>query len=124
MLHDRPGLRARVFVSSVAPRVERRDPRAHATRTAPIDILRFVASRPANEPIRGADIPGLEAAGGSACIEWLAHCGLIEASVTAADCIVEGITAAGRALLAKAEAARALADGSAVTGGRLGAIHG
>lgn len=68
----------------------------------PVDILRFIASRPAGQPTRGADIPGLDAAGGSACIEWLAHCGLIEASVTASGYIVRGITAAGRALLAKA----------------------
>ena len=72
----------------------------------PIDILRFIASRPAGQPTRGAEIPGLEAAGGRACIEWLADCGLINASVTAADCIVEGITEAGRAMLAKAEALR------------------
>lgn len=68
----------------------------------PIDILRFIASRPAGEPTRGAEIPGLEAAGGRACIEWLAHCGLIEVTVTDSDCIIRGITAAGRAILARA----------------------
>lgn len=70
----------------------------------PIDILRFIASRPAGQPIRSADIPGLEAAGGRACVEWLADCGLIEASVTDSDCIIRDITEAGRAMLAKAEA--------------------
>ena len=68
----------------------------------PIDILRFIAERSAGQPTRGADIPGLEAAGGSACIEWLAHCGLIEATVSESGCIVGGITEAGNAMLAKA----------------------
>ena len=67
-----------------------------------IDILRFIASQPAGHSIRGADIPGLEAAGGSACIEWLAHSGLIDASVTDDECIVRGITERGAAMLAKA----------------------
>ena len=82
----------------------------------PIDILRFIASRPAGQSTRGADIPGLEAAGGRACIEWLAHCGLIEASVSESGCIVRGITEAGEAMLAKAgnsSSARASANRSA-----------
>ena len=72
----------------------------------PIDILRFIASRPAGQPTRDTDIPGLEAAGGRACIEWLTHCGLIEASVSESGCIVRGITDAGEAILAKAGAPR------------------
>ena len=77
----------------------------------PIDVLRFIAERPAGQPTRSADIPGLDAAGGSACIEWLAHCGLIEASVTASGCIVRGVTEAGRAILAKAGPSRPEAHG-------------
>ena len=66
-----------------------------------IDILRFIASQPAGQSIHGADIPGLDAAGGSACIEWLADRGLIDASVTDDECIVRGITEYGASMLAK-----------------------
>lgn len=71
-----------------------------------IDILRFIASQPAGQSTRGADIPGLEAAGGSACIEWLAHSGLIDASVTDDECIVRGITQYGAAMHARAAGAQ------------------
>lgn len=68
-----------------------------------VDILRFIAERPAGESTRGADIPGLEAGGGRACIEWLADRGLIDATVTDDECIVRGITERGAAMLAKAD---------------------
>jgi hypothetical protein len=70
-----------------------------------VAILRFIAERPAGQPARGADIPGLDAAGGRACIEWLADCGLINANVTDDECIVQGITDFGASMLARAAGA-------------------
>jgi hypothetical protein len=67
-----------------------------------VDILRFIAEQPVGRPIHGADIPGLEAAGGQACIEWLADQGLIDATVSESGCIIRGITEYGAAMLAKA----------------------
>lgn len=67
-----------------------------------IDILRFIASQPAGQSTRGADIPGLEAAGGSACIAWLADQGLINATMLDLGCMIWGITEYGAEMLAKA----------------------
>lgn len=72
-----------------------------------VAILRYIANWPNGEPTRSVDIPGLKAAGCRACIEWLTHCGLIEASVAGSDCIVRSITEAGDAILAKTGAVRA-----------------
>lgn len=77
-----------------------------------IDLLRYIASHAVGHPISGADIPGLEATGGSACIAWLADRGLIDASVTDDECIVQGITEYGATMLAKAEASRAFQSGA------------
>ena len=68
-----------------------------------VAILRFIASRPAGQSLRGADIPGLEAEGGQSCIAWLAHSGLIDASVSEYDCTIRGITEHGAAILARAQ---------------------
>ena len=67
-----------------------------------VDILRFIASQPAGQSIHGADIPWLEAAGGQACIEWLADQGLIDATVSESGCIIRGITEYGEEMLARA----------------------
>ena len=77
------------------------------SRESPIvEILQFIAARPDGLPTRGADIPGLDAARGRACIEWLTDRGLIDASIIHDECIVRGIIKYGTLMLARASAAQ------------------